>query len=268
MNKYFSTGEFAKLCNVSKDTIRYYDKIGLLKPDKITENGYRYYSFQKYRQVLMIRMMQENDILLDEISRYRQHKDHQTYYSFIDFYNENLKQQQRALDFRIKCNNEIMNMLDLIQNAQLEECKVCYCSQEYFIATGPYPYEENDFHVKWVEHYDRHNAYLSEHNIYNSYIDGYVFWNGDFDNCLMLTKVFDVHSCDKFWVKPAGKYLGIIHKGGYNDDEIIMQKLKKYALENNLKIDKNFYCLDLITGYALDLDIEEYIVYYMVKIIE
>ena len=41
---YYKTGQFAKLANVSERTIRYYYKIGLLKPSFVMENGYRQYS--------------------------------------------------------------------------------------------------------------------------------------------------------------------------------------------------------------------------------
>lgn len=41
---YYKTGQFARLANVSERTIRYYDKIGLLKPSFVMENGYRQYS--------------------------------------------------------------------------------------------------------------------------------------------------------------------------------------------------------------------------------
>ena len=43
MEKLYSTGEFAKIAGVTLRTIRYYDKIGLLKPTKVLNNGYRRY---------------------------------------------------------------------------------------------------------------------------------------------------------------------------------------------------------------------------------
>ena len=55
--KYYKTGEFAKMANLSIRTIRYYDKIGLLKPTKVAENGYRLYTdkdFIKYAQLYKI----------------------------------------------------------------------------------------------------------------------------------------------------------------------------------------------------------------------
>ena len=43
---YMTTGEFARMMRVSKDTLFHYDKIGLLKPEIVKTNGYRYYTRQ------------------------------------------------------------------------------------------------------------------------------------------------------------------------------------------------------------------------------
>ena len=37
MEKYYTTGQFAKMAGVTLRTIRYYDKIGLLKPSHILD---------------------------------------------------------------------------------------------------------------------------------------------------------------------------------------------------------------------------------------
>ena len=43
-------GEMSKICNVSVQTLRYYDKIGLLKADKVEDSsGYRYYFPEKVK---------------------------------------------------------------------------------------------------------------------------------------------------------------------------------------------------------------------------
>lgn len=68
MNKNLVTvGEFADLAVTTKRTVQYYDKIGLLKPFKVDDNGYRYY---KQRQVLdfqIILLLQKMDFTLDDI---------------------------------------------------------------------------------------------------------------------------------------------------------------------------------------------------------
>ena len=49
---YYLTGEVSKITGVSKDTLYFYDKVGLLKPDKIDErNHYRYYSHRNLWQL-------------------------------------------------------------------------------------------------------------------------------------------------------------------------------------------------------------------------
>ena len=49
-------GDFAKICNVSTQTLRYYDTEGILKADVIDQSsGYRFYSpdaVEKYKQIL------------------------------------------------------------------------------------------------------------------------------------------------------------------------------------------------------------------------
>lgn len=49
MKKYFSIGEMAKLNYISTHTLRYYDRINLLKPSYIEEaTGYRYYTYEDF----------------------------------------------------------------------------------------------------------------------------------------------------------------------------------------------------------------------------
>ena len=42
-----TTAQFAKLHNVNKRTLHYYDAIGLFSPNTKGENGYRYYDLSQ-----------------------------------------------------------------------------------------------------------------------------------------------------------------------------------------------------------------------------
>lgn len=44
MKKYLSISQMAEIHSISRQTLIYYDKIGLFKPTYIDDNGYRYYS--------------------------------------------------------------------------------------------------------------------------------------------------------------------------------------------------------------------------------
>ena len=42
--QYLTTAAFAKLAGVNKKTLHYYDEIGLFRPARVNEKGYRFYS--------------------------------------------------------------------------------------------------------------------------------------------------------------------------------------------------------------------------------
>ena len=60
--------EFAQLCNCNPQTLRYYDRIDLLKPVKVDEwTGYRYYEEKQALDFVKIKNMQLADFSIDEI---------------------------------------------------------------------------------------------------------------------------------------------------------------------------------------------------------
>lgn len=63
-----SIGEFSKICKVSTKTLRYYAEIGLIMPDEINpENGYRYYSIEQLKKMLLINRLKSYNFSLEEI---------------------------------------------------------------------------------------------------------------------------------------------------------------------------------------------------------
>lgn len=67
MMKY-TIGEFASLIGVTPDTLRLYEKKGIIVPYKDEENAYRYYSDLDVRQVLMSRWYRSLMIPLEQVS--------------------------------------------------------------------------------------------------------------------------------------------------------------------------------------------------------
>ncbi|MFR6098619.1 MAG: MerR family DNA-binding transcriptional regulator [Longibaculum sp.] len=54
-------GEFSKLTNISVRMLHHCDEIGLLKPIKIAQNGYRLYSVHRFRhKIVMFRDLHFN----------------------------------------------------------------------------------------------------------------------------------------------------------------------------------------------------------------
>lgn len=64
---YYSVGQASKLCRISTNTLRFYDKIGLIHPDKLGENNYRFYSKEALAYIPVIKYYKQMGFSLEEI---------------------------------------------------------------------------------------------------------------------------------------------------------------------------------------------------------
>lgn len=67
---YYTAGELAELFNIQKQTLLYYDKVDLLHPEYISENGYRHYSMKQYMLLEIILNLRKLDIPISVIKEY------------------------------------------------------------------------------------------------------------------------------------------------------------------------------------------------------
>ena len=66
----FQIGEFSRIGCVTIDTLRHYDDLGLLKPERVDRfTGYRYYSAKQLQVLNRIRALKEVGLSLAEIAR-------------------------------------------------------------------------------------------------------------------------------------------------------------------------------------------------------
>ena len=76
MKKYFSVGEAAKAAHTTSETLRHYDRIGLVKPSRKDEwTNYRYYTEQDIVRLNTVRALQLMDLPLREIGKVLEYDD-------------------------------------------------------------------------------------------------------------------------------------------------------------------------------------------------
>lgn len=65
----YSIGEIAKICNVTKKQLRYYDEKDIVSPFyKDEQTGYRYYSETQIEEILLIKELKKTDLPLVDIA--------------------------------------------------------------------------------------------------------------------------------------------------------------------------------------------------------
>ena len=94
----FKTAEFAALCGVKKDTLLHYDHIDLLKPQRVGENGYRYYSARQLPTYDLIAALQRLGTPLAEIRDYLNRRSPEALLSLLEEKEAALDAERRRLE--------------------------------------------------------------------------------------------------------------------------------------------------------------------------
>lgn len=105
----YTTGDIAKLCNVSVRTVQYYDTRGILQPTELSEGGRRLYTEQDLEKMKIICALKELDLSLDLISKIMKEENSKEVINLI------LEEQQYYLESEIKEKQEKLNKLKSIQ---------------------------------------------------------------------------------------------------------------------------------------------------------
>lgn len=85
MENYFTVGETAKIVKTTSETLRHYDRIGLVKPSRKEEwTGYRYYSKQDIVRLNTIRALRSMELSLGEIREVLEYDDLQKIVGFLE----------------------------------------------------------------------------------------------------------------------------------------------------------------------------------------
>lgn len=84
MKKYFSVGEAAKAVHTTSETLRHYDRIGLVKPSKKDKwTNYRYYTEHDIVRLNTVRALQLMDLPLQEIKKVLEYEDLEKIVNFL-----------------------------------------------------------------------------------------------------------------------------------------------------------------------------------------
>ena len=106
---------FARLCKCSTQTLRYYDRIGLLPPAKVDEwTGYRYYEEGQAIRFVKIKNLQQADFSIEEIRPLLDVDDEKLMAAFERKIGEQEKKLERIREIQRSYLKETMDMQELI----------------------------------------------------------------------------------------------------------------------------------------------------------
>ena len=111
----YSTGEFAKHFGIKKDTLFYYDKIGLFSPEVVGDNGYRYYTASQIHTFRILLSLRELNFPIKVISEYFKKPSPE---KLIKITSSQLKQIEQEMEKLTRIQAFIQNISDCLYEAQ------------------------------------------------------------------------------------------------------------------------------------------------------
>ena len=285
---YFTTGEFAKLCNVKKQTLFHYDNIGILKPEITGENGYRYYSAMQLETFNTISMLKELDMPLADIREYLNSRNPDDFvmllreqlvlaafdlideaYDAMDSGNWDVATEKLTLaDEKIA---ELQWLKSFIQrrinitldgiNAQHNRIYLEERPEEYYIITE---YTGNSGNKDIYPAVAKHIAYCHDNQIYSPYGIGALVpvteeftSENSYNYSHLYTKIepVDITTRENVTVIPPRTYAVIVSTEGYSLLHTMYLKLLKFAEDNGFKKEEYFFedtLLDDMSRFSYD----------------
>jgi DNA-binding transcriptional MerR regulator len=248
MKKYYKINEISKLYGIGKDSIRYYEKLGILKPRR-DENDYRRYSLKEMYKLNMIRDLRSLDFTMEQIKEYLENQCVRNTLEMLNQEKKYLQKEQKILKAREKRIQE--RIIDISQSLEVETDKVTikeikdrYCVQLNEHITRD---EEIDFLMKKLE--QKHEEKIRDfgNQIIGAFYDMEDIISGSGSIYESIFFELDKKTKDYDFFLPAGKYLSYYYRGTYDQNQECCKRVLKYAKDNKVKHDGKlfeFYHID------------------------
>ncbi|MFR8317379.1 MAG: MerR family transcriptional regulator [Catenibacillus sp.] len=118
-----TTAEFARLHEVNKRTLHYYDAIGLFSPKTKGENNYRYYDARQSIDFEYIRMLKELNMSIEEIRTYMCSPNPEDFIKIVDQKTKEIQAQiqkmKKALTL-LKVKKEQLSLCSQIRHQKIQ----------------------------------------------------------------------------------------------------------------------------------------------------
>lgn len=264
-----TVSQFAKLHNVNKRTLHYYDEIGIFSPDYKGDNGYRYYDYMQGVDFEYIKMLKELNMGLDEIKKYIDSPNEEDFKEIADVKIKEIDREIRILNRRREVLEDKLNKLNKCDEVrEKNSIKVIDCEEQKFFFT-PFKFEDDDLkqlitHIKDVWTVDEYCKGIG------SFVSVDKIKRGEFEEYdgLFIEMLEDMESKNtkNTIIKPKGKYICAYHMGDWDTLPNFYGEIVKYAEENNLTL----------VGYSFEIgmndfaisDMEDYITQIMIRVEE
>lgn len=261
-----TTGEFAKLANIPKHVLFYYDEIDLFKPDYVDDNNYRYYAYHQYYAYIVISFLKDMGMPLKEIKTYL---DDRSAEDLSDILLERLEIIEETVQTLKMSQNFIKHTLDSIKRANAapkQTCLILKKEAEPIILSEPASSDkENTFVQDYVSFIRKNDISFANYVGKITHQDNISARKFDAHTYLYI-KDLSEHDVRSNFIKPKGDYLCYYHHGRFATIEQAYDQIIDYAKTHNLTLGNYFY-EDLLVNEITVQSVDDFIFEVSVRIV-
>lgn len=258
MESKFSIGEMGKIHNISVQTLRHYDKMGLLKPSFINEKtGYRYYGTKDFVTIDLIKQCKSMGLSLEEI------KDIIDNYTSCESILSVIERQKDIIDKKIKELNGIKENISFMERGikqSLEEGLNNIFVKEYedrkFLKYNNTNRFTEEFEItlsKTLVHMEKHySSFNKELAFTTSYKALEEREEIEYLNMMINFTRGIPYEGKEIVTLEKGKYLTINFDDDYRKVEKYYRMMMEYIRKNEIKTLGDFYEIYIITRVSKD----------------
>lgn len=238
MKDYYKIGEISKIYSIGKDSLMYYEKLGILNPIR-DKNGYRLYSINDIWRLNLIKELRALNFPMNKIKDYL---DCRTIESTKHLLEEELKlldeKIREFLNQKENIENRLLNIEKELNFKNFDKIELKYFEdRKAIILNGDIERDsEADFLIKKL-----HKKFEEKFNILGNNNIGAVFSLEEInkDNFNYYKSVFcfleENEELSNVIIK-EGNYVTCTYKGDYSNKKSCLKKIMKYIEKNNFKI--------------------------------
>lgn len=241
----YQIGEVSKMGGLSQRTLRHYDELGLMEPDVVGDNGYRYYSLQTMLKMPVINYLKMMGFSLEEIASMLQHSSLTEAKRLLSKHLASCDKEARLLAER---RESIVEWVELVDEANMvlrlrpTTVSIRYLpSRELLCLRGRFSgnFAESivslDF-ASYVQGLD--NAICGPVILGFDTVEDAMLSASGGRKCdmRMLQKPIRPIEPQNNWIQPEGMYLSTYHVGAFENMGDAYQRLLGFARENGYKV--------------------------------
>ena len=264
LQKTFSTGEFAKLFGVNKDTLLYYDKIDLFKPAGTKDNGYRYYTLEQFDSFIAIQSLRTVQFPIKDLKEYFQSPSQDALQVLAISQNEKVEMEIKKLQDIQFFLSRVIEITNEIETAKKGNFILKELPAESVIYSST---KDIDWNISMEELSEVTGNFMKEIGIRGVAANGSVINKNDF-----LNRNFHQSAClfcrmegPGAVSKPAGMYAIVYYQGNLEGIESAYSFLLQEIEAHNLIVDGDVFEEYLLHSLVTKKE-EEYITKISVKV--